>query len=121
MTFSEKSVINVVQPKSRVLRRAGVRAVVFHASDAVVLAAVTHMISPLSHNELIILDRQMTTLTYQLSEIATLLESRLGDTNEMAISARSIQQNFASLARKIHNQAAQAAASQAKASKSQTA
>ena len=37
------------------------------------------MKSALSHNEIEILDHQVATLSYQLSEIAGLLESRLGD------------------------------------------
>ena len=61
---------------------------------------------PLSRNELIILDRQMAMISRQLGEIASLLESRLGETAEMAQSARIIEQGFSDLARKAHNQAA---------------
>ena len=71
------------------------------------------MIFPLSPNELIILNRQMSTLAYQLSEIASLLESRLGETNEMAASARIIEQGFANLARRVHNQTTQTQAAHA--------
>jgi hypothetical protein len=38
------------------------------------------MKSALSHNEIEILDHQVATLCYQLSEIAGLLETRLGET-----------------------------------------
>jgi hypothetical protein len=64
------------------------------------------MKSPLSQNELEILDRQAATLSYQLTEIANLLDSRLGETSELALSARTIQEEFAKLARQIHRQAA---------------
>jgi hypothetical protein len=56
------------------------------------------MKSALSHNEIEILDRQVAMLSYQLSEIAGLLESRLGDNNELATSARHAQQEFAKFA-----------------------
>jgi hypothetical protein len=65
------------------------------------------MISPLSPNELVILDRQMAMVARHLSEITSLLESRLGETTEMAVSARIIEQDFGNLARKIHNQSVQ--------------
>ncbi len=42
------------------------------------------MKAALSRNEMEILDRHVATLTHQLSEIAELLESRLGDTNDLA-------------------------------------
>src|SRR5450631_3473369 len=56
------------------------------------------MKSALSHNEIEILDRQVATMSYQLSEIAGLLESRLGNNNELATSARHAQQEFAKFA-----------------------
>jgi hypothetical protein len=62
------------------------------------------MKSPLSHNELVILDRQMAMVARQLSEIAALLESRQGESTDTAISARIIEAGFADLARKIHKQ-----------------
>ena len=52
------------------------------------------MKSKLSHNEIEILDHQVAALCYQLSEIAGLLESRLGETNELATSARNAQKEF---------------------------
>jgi hypothetical protein len=61
----------------------------------------------LSQNELVILDRQMTVVARQLSEIASALESRLGQANDTALTARIIEEGFADLARKIHNQAHQ--------------
>jgi hypothetical protein len=64
------------------------------------------MKAPLSQNELEILDRQVAALQYQLTEIANLLESRLGETTELATSARMIQEEFFKLARQIHRQAA---------------
>jgi hypothetical protein len=62
------------------------------------------MNSPLSQNELVILDRQMAMVARHLSEIADLLESRLGETNDNAVCARIIEEGFADLARKIHQQ-----------------
>jgi hypothetical protein len=59
------------------------------------------MQSALSHNEIEILDRQTVTLSYQLSELADSLESRLGDSNELAKSARSAQQEFAKFALRV--------------------
>lgn len=79
------------------------------------------MKSPLSHNELIILDRQMAMVARHLSEIAGLLESRQGETADTAVSARIIEQGFADLARKIHYQAVEADGNLAFASKSQSA
>jgi hypothetical protein len=65
------------------------------------------MRSPLSQNELVVLDRQMAMVERHLSEIASLLESRLGETARPAASARIIEQGFADLALKIHNQSIQ--------------
>lgn len=62
------------------------------------------MNAPLSQNEMEILDRQVAALNYQLSEIAHLLESRIGEKDELAISARTVQEEFAKLAHRIHRQ-----------------
>lgn len=59
------------------------------------------MTSALSRNEIEILDRQVATMSYQLSEIAGLLESRLGEDNELAVSARSAQREFARFAQRV--------------------
>ncbi len=59
------------------------------------------MKSALSHNELEILDRQVAALSYQLSEIAGSLESRLGDTNELALAARHAQLEFARFSQRV--------------------
>ena len=59
------------------------------------------MKSALSHNEIEILDRQVATMSYQLAEIAGLLESRLGENNELATSARNAQQEFAKFAQRM--------------------
>jgi hypothetical protein len=64
------------------------------------------MKSALSHNEIEILDHQVATLSYQLSEIAGLLESRLGETNELARSARHAQQEFAKFAHRVRRRVA---------------
>lgn len=64
------------------------------------------MKAALSHNEFEILDRHVATLTRQLMEIAELLESRLGDTHDLATSARSAQQEFARFAHRIRRQVA---------------
>ncbi len=79
------------------------------------------MKSPLSQNELVILDRQMAMIARHLSEIASLLESRLGETTDTAVSARIIEEGFTDLARKIHNQTIQVERESALVSKSQTA
>ena len=79
------------------------------------------MKSPLSQNELVILDRQMATVAWQLSEIAFLLESRQGAASDSAVSARILEQGFADLARKIHNQTIQVAGDSPLVSKSQSA
>ena len=62
---------------------------------------------PLSQNELIILDRQLAMVGRHLSAITALLESRLGETDDSAVSARMIEAQFASLAENIHSQATQ--------------
>lgn len=64
------------------------------------------MRAPLSRNEIEILNRHVATLTHQLSEIGSLLESRLGETNEFTVSARSAQREFARFADRIRRQAA---------------
>jgi predicted nucleic acid-binding Zn-ribbon protein len=64
------------------------------------------MRSALSHNEIEILDHQVATLSYQLSEIAGLLESRLGNANELAESARRAQQEFAQFAQRVRRRVA---------------
>ena len=79
------------------------------------------MNSPLSQNELVILDRQMAMVARHLSEIAYLLESRQGETNDNAVTARIIEEGFANLARKIHNQTIQVAQEWALVSRSQSA
>jgi len=64
---------------------------------------------PLSQNELIILDRQMTMVARHLSDIAGLPAARQGETSESAVTARIIEEGFANLARKVHNQTIQVA------------
>ncbi|HTC36014.1 MAG TPA: hypothetical protein VK724_21730 [Bryobacteraceae bacterium] len=64
------------------------------------------MKSALSHNELEILDRQVAALSLQLSEIAGSLESRLGDTNELALAARHAQQEFARFSQRVRRRIA---------------
>jgi hypothetical protein len=64
------------------------------------------MKAALSNNEIVILDRQVADLSYQLSEIAGLLESRLGENNELATSARAAQQEFAKFAHRIRRRVA---------------
>jgi len=62
------------------------------------------MKAALSRNEMEILDRHVATLTNQLSEIAGLLESRLGETNELATAAKNAQREFARFAHRIRRQ-----------------
>lgn len=67
---------------------------------------VVFMKAPLSRNEIEILNRHVATIAHQLSEIGSLLESRLGETNEFTVSARSAQREFARFADRIRRQAA---------------
>jgi hypothetical protein len=62
------------------------------------------MKDPLSRNEMEVLDRQMATLNFQLTEIAHLLEVRLGSTNDLAGSARVVCDQFTKLANRVHRQ-----------------
>jgi len=62
--------------------------------------------TPMSQSELETMNRQVATLNDQLAELANLLEFHLGDTTELAMSARAVQQEFASLAQRIHRHAA---------------
>jgi hypothetical protein len=64
------------------------------------------MKSALSHNEIEILDRQVAALGYQMSEIAGSLESRLGETSELATSARDAQREFAKFAQRVRRRVA---------------
>ncbi len=79
------------------------------------------MKASLSRNEMEILDRHVATLTLQLSEVANLLESRLGETNELATSARSAQREFARFAHRIRRQTIVTRGDQPFQNKSQTA
>jgi len=79
------------------------------------------MKAALSRNEMEILDRHVATLTHQLTEIAELLETRLGDTNELATAARNAQREFAIFAHRIRRQAIVTRGDQSLKEKSQTA
>jgi len=79
------------------------------------------MKAALSRNEMEILDRHVATLTHQLSEIAELLETRLGETNELATSARTAQREFARFAHRIRRQAVVARGEETLRDKPQTA
>ena len=79
------------------------------------------MKAALSRNEMEILDRHVATLTNQLSEIANLLESRLGETNELATSARNAQREFARFAHRVRRQALVVRGAELLESKSQSA
>jgi len=79
------------------------------------------MKSALSRNEMEILDRHVATLTNQLSEIANLLESRLGETNELATTARNAQREFARFAHRVRRQTVVVRGQAQPESKSQTA
>jgi hypothetical protein len=79
------------------------------------------MKSALSLNEMEILDRHVAALTNQLSEIASLLETRLGETNELAISARNAQREFARFAHRVRRQTVVVRGEAQPVSKSQTA
>jgi hypothetical protein len=79
------------------------------------------MKSALSRNEMAILDPQVATLTNQLSESANLLESRLGETNELATTARNAQREFARFAHRVRRQTVVVRGQAQPESKSQTA
>jgi hypothetical protein len=70
-----------------------------------------YMKSALSHNEIAILDHQVATLSYQLNEIVGLLDSRLGRSNELAVSARQAQEEFAQFAQRVRRRVALAESS----------
>ena len=79
------------------------------------------MKAALSRNEMEILDRHVATLTNQLSEIASLLETRLGETNELATSARNAQREFARFAHRFRRQTVVVRGAERLESKSQSA
>ena len=80
------------------------------------------MTVPLSRNEMEILDRQMATVNFQLTEIAHLLEVRLGSTNDLAGSARGVCDQFTKLANRVHRQnALEASVAQRREAQSQSA
>ena len=79
------------------------------------------MKAALSRNEMEILDRHVSTLTHQLSEVASLLESRLGETNELATSARNAQREFARFAHRVRRQTVVVRGEERPESKAQTA
>lgn len=62
------------------------------------------MKAPFSQNELQLLDRQMTELKCELADVVSLFESRLGETNDFAVRARTIEEDFAALASRVHMQ-----------------
>ena len=64
------------------------------------------MKAPLSENEFEILNHRAGVISAHLAEVANLLESRLGEVNELTSSARTLQEDFAAFARKIHAETA---------------
>ena len=58
----------------------------------------------MSLNEFEALDHQLAALNNQITEIANLLESRLGATSEMAAQAKEAQRAIVALSRRIHRQ-----------------
>lgn len=68
-----------------------------------------------------ILDRQAATLNYQLSEIAHLLEDRLGESSELAKDARRVQKSVEILAHQIHRHKTLAGGNQLSAGQANTA
>ena len=64
----------------------------------------------------------MATLSFQLTEIAHLLEVRLRNTNDMASSARGVCDQFTKLANRVHRQnALEASIAQRREAQSQSA
>ena len=68
------------------------------------------MATPLSMNELQALDRKVASLEHELSEIAHLLRSRYGDTEEMAANATAAHEEFSRVASQLHRRAVAARA-----------
>jgi hypothetical protein len=46
----------------------------------------------------------MAKIKCELADIVSLFECRLGETNDLALSARTVEEGFAALARRIHMQ-----------------
>ena len=63
------------------------------------------MPTPLSPNELQALDRKLGSLVHDLREVASLLRSRYGESDELAVSAAAVQEHFARMASQVHRRA----------------
>ena len=61
--------------------------------------------TPLSPNEFQALDRKLESLAHDLREVAALLRSRYGASDEVASSAAVIQERFAALTNQMHRRA----------------
>ena len=58
--------------------------------------------SPLSRNEMEVLDHLVSGIKHQLSEVAGVLKSRLGETSELAVSAATLHEGMLGFAHRIH-------------------
>ena len=63
------------------------------------------MATPLSPNELQALDRKLGSLAHDLLEIASLLRSRYGETDELAVSSAAVHEQFSGIANQLHRRA----------------
>jgi hypothetical protein len=63
------------------------------------------MATPLSPNELQALDRKLGSLAYDLLEIASLLRSRYGENDELAMSSTAVHEQFTAVAKQLHRRA----------------
>jgi len=63
------------------------------------------MIAPLSANELQALEWKVASLSRDVAEIASLLRSRYGETDELAAMARSLQEDHALMTRLVRRRA----------------
>jgi len=64
------------------------------------------MATPLSPNELQALDRKLGSLAHDLLEIASLLRSRYGESDELAVSAAAVHEQFTGIASQLHRRSA---------------
>ncbi|HYL38712.1 MAG TPA: hypothetical protein VEV17_22535 [Bryobacteraceae bacterium] len=79
------------------------------------------MNSKLSENEMEILGRQVAGLSNQMSQIAESLETRLGETNEVAALARNAEREFTRFAQRVRRHMASAGDEAGPKGRSQTA
>jgi NTP pyrophosphatase (non-canonical NTP hydrolase) len=63
------------------------------------------MATPLSMNELQALDRKVASLAHEVSEVASLLRSRYGESEELAAAAAAVCDDLSNVANQLHRRA----------------